>query len=72
MLSTQTGRKHVIFDNLLHFMALVDVLPEEDIREIMCSLRSAHCEESEPEAFKLISALEEFALREFENNNQQS
>lgn len=55
-----SSRKHVIYDNLIHFMALADMLSSEDISEIITSLRDAHYED-ETRALEFIAACEKYA-----------
>jgi hypothetical protein len=52
-----TSRKHVIYDNLVHFLALSDTLSDDDVKDLISSLRESVDEEYELE---FISACEKF------------
>lgn len=68
MLDITTSRKHVMYNHILSFMALVDTLPKEEIREVMDSLwRTA----TDPEEVAFINAVERFAMREYKEEKNE-
>jgi hypothetical protein len=62
MIDLITSRKHVMYNHILGFMALVDMLPKEEIREVIYSLRRAA---NDPEEIQFVNAVERFAMREY-------
>lgn len=56
-----SSRKHVIYDNLVHFLALSEMLSSDDVKDLITSLNEA-CDEDDKAEIEFISACEKYII----------
>lgn len=63
MIDHKSAQKYVMYNHVISVMALIDMLPPEDIREVIDSLWKGVGSGGDPEEIGFLNALEKLAMR---------